>query len=280
MVDAATTDPSSYDSHMPYTTHHIGRSNYPLTTPRTSAVFAAHYALHTKHPFSGPVKKLTFHHLGSSEATNVSPYASTCEIIEFNGHIHKPSTPFEIVSQLPKVTKINFFIGPAQQYAHNSDYYDLKKKLPVCPGVKFLKIVMDLEYFHSFQAGYMPHYHSSNGENYLTEIQHSLISLTDALLKHARDVFPNLKSLIVDLPENGKLCSSVRSLIKFSHGLRRKTQTTLKNIRLREKSAEVYKIFYRLKSPHLVENNAETILKVFFNAHFIFLSLGLLHGKD
>lgn len=249
MVDDTTTDPSSYDSLTPYnTTHYIGRSNYPLTTPRNSAVFAAHYALHTKQPFSGPVKKLTFHQLGSSEAPNVSPYASTCEIIEFNGHIHNPSTPFEIVSQLPKVTKINFFIGPAQQNTFNSDFSDLNKKLPVCPSVKSLKVVMDLEYFHSFQPGYISHYQKINGENYLTDIQHSLVSLVDALLKHAGDVFPNLISLIVDLPENEKLCNSVRSLIQFSHGLRRKTQTTLKNIRLRQKSADVSKLVYQVTS--------------------------------
>jgi hypothetical protein len=149
------------------------------------------------------------------------------------------------------VTKINLFIGRAQQYAYKNDLSDLKEELAVSPSVKFLKIVMDLEYFHSSQPGFMPYHHSSKGENYLTEIQHSLVSLVDALLKHAGDAFPNLKSLIVDLPENEKLCSSVGSLIQSSQGLRRKTQTTLKNIRLpEEKSTEVHNILLYHVSCH------------------------------
>ncbi|CAL8086987.1 unnamed protein product [Orchesella dallaii] len=209
----------------PFVTHYIGRNKYPLTTSKSSSVFQASFS--GNQPFSGPVKKLTFLQLGSCEAPDMTPYTRTCKTVEFNGHISNTRTAFDIIRQLPEVTKVSFLIGQSQQPTYAESFVEFFSHTPPCPSVNRLSIFLDLHHFHSFSHDCSTA--QCNGQC-LSLIQYSLICLVESILKHAADSFPNLKDLVVELPEDDRLCHAVQMLIQICPGLRKKTQTSVQNI--------------------------------------------------
>lgn len=240
---------------LPPITHLVGYNRYPLTVPRNSSVFLAHYS-GIKEPFSGPVKRLTVLQVGSCEAPNMTPYSNSCATVDFNGHIASSRAAFELISQMPRVNKVAFLIGHSQQHPHIESYDEFMRKTPVCPSVKKLKVILNLDNFHSF-------HHDCSGANYtpdcatgycLSDIQYSLICLVESIFKHAGDSFPNLRNLIVELPENQRVCNAVQMLIQTCPQLRAKTQTAVQNIfPNNEKAFQVSKNTQRgLTLPHIL----------------------------
>lgn len=211
------------DDHIEDEAEYVGLKNKPdskgklIASPSNENIYITSYS--GKQPFSGPIEKLSVLLIGNEEIPDVTMFASSVKSVEVIGHLSFTGPAFNIIRQLPAVTKVKFFIGRSQLPIFRENY-DFDYNIPhsatqVCPNVESLEIVMDLECYYE-TPWFCPLTCFNCGNHCWDMMKSTFDSLVESLLSRSKESFPNLKFLYTDLPDTDIYYGGITSLIESS----------------------------------------------------------------